>query len=150
LEDSTAPCRATTIGRTVQVAVAGLDETGSGETALGVAIERMHCGQPTGGRELEDGAEPEQATLHGRTIQIAIARLEEAGLRAAALGGAVKGVQYGERSARGDLEYSATPGGAARGRAVEVAIAGLDDAVRGAAGPGAAVEGMERGESAVR
>ena len=57
LEDGAAPeAVAAAPGRAVEVAIAGLDEAGDGDAALGAAVEGVQRGEGAGGRELEDGA----------------------------------------------------------------------------------------------
>ena len=98
LEDGAAPGGAATGGRAIEVAIAGLNEAGEREAALGAAVEGMQRGEAAGGRDLEDAAAPGGAATAGRAIEVAIAGLDDAGLRGAALGAAVEGMQRGERA----------------------------------------------------
>src|SRR5579859_7756751 len=117
------PCRA------VEVAITGLDQAGFRIGAIVSSREVIEGGERTRSRDLKHRAIVVCASRGSRSVEVAIASLDQAGFRIGAIVSSREVIEYGERTRSRDLKHRARAGCAARGsRAVEVAIAGLDQA----------------------
>src|SRR5439155_213292 len=143
-EDHPAEGGTAALGRAVQVAVAGLDETGVGLAAVGAAEEGVKRGDGAVAVHLEDGALVGFAAGRGRAVEGAAGPDETVGL--AALGAAREGMQRGDGAGAIHPEEGAAAWPDPTGRPVEVAVAALDEGVR----HGAATEGNQGGDGAGR
>src|SRR6202020_569693 len=116
-------------GSSVEIAIATLDHTGLGICAVAVAPgEGVQNSLGAARRDLEDCAKAVGAAEIGRSIQVAVAALDQSGIGSLTVTAAFgEGVQNRLGATRRDLEDRAVVVGAAgSGRSVEVAIGTLD------------------------
>ena len=145
--------RAAAIGRTVEAAVAALNDTPLQVAAVVVVVERMERRQRARRVQLEDGSVPSLAAGIGRAVEAAVAALDEPRVRIPAVSGVVEPVQRREIARRVDFEdRSISVRAAVDGRAVEtvVAPAPLDECRVGIRTVVGVVKRVQRGERARR
>src|ERR1700721_3638414 len=126
LEDCAKAVGAAEIGRSIQVAVAALDQSGIGSLAVTAALgEGMQNGLGPARRDLEDRAVVVGAAGSGGSVEVAIAALDQTRIGIAAAGGERE--QHALGAARRDLEDCAASARAATcGGSVDIAIAALN------------------------
>src|SRR5580693_5140587 len=148
LEDQAESAGAALQGTSIEIAVATLDHTGFGIGAVAAAAGKgVQNRLDPARRELEDRAVAARAALIGRSIEIAVAALDHAGIGMFAVVAPGEGIQNRLGPARCDLEDRAKAVGAAEiGCSVEVAVAALDQTGIGSLSVGAGLgEGMQHG-----
>src|ERR1700721_1205392 len=113
LEERAVAAGAAGAGRSIEIAIAALDQIGRGICAVAAAPgEGVQNRLSAARRELEDGAETARAALIGGSIKIAIAALDHTGIGMFAVAAPGEEIQNPLGAARGDLEHRA---GADRG-----------------------------------